>query len=541
MNKQPKGIDVMMALATKNKQPVNPQPPEIVPNGHEGEVEPKLPAQPAPVAIKQHDFANRVVCIGTGSVFECMFPVLISHLNLNMAQVTLIDMLDRTEVLQNWIDEGATFEQIQIVKENFEEVMNSHLSEGDLCIDLAYDISCIEILKWCRDNKVMYINTSIEEWDFTDGGFDKRSAYDKSLYARRMEINALLKGWPKNATTACLEMGANPGLISTFAKKGLMDLAKAKKKKFNGDFAELARDLGVKVVLDTERDTQIVLQPREPGEFIGTWSCLGLLEEATSPAELGWGTHEGEPPMGATVPAVGPKNQIFLHQMGMNTRVRGFVPPTDEMKKTQATGEDKTEPISQNGQIIGVLIRHGEAYTISDFLTTKDGKYRPTVYYCYLACDSTMASLQELRANDYKCLPRQRIAYDNDISGGADTLGCMIGGYDDKHVWWCGSSLNIEDACNLVPLQNATTVQVAIGVVSAICWMLENPTAGIVDPEDIDHEYILKVAKPYLGNFISKEFEWSPVKDNTVYFPERKDLKIDTKNIWSFSNFLDQN
>jgi homospermidine synthase len=512
---------------------------KMVSNGHEGEEEPQLIAKPAPIAKKTVKFDGNVVCIGAGSVWECMFPLLVKHLDLDLSKVTIIDMLDRKPVLKNWIDAGATFEQIQIVPENFEEVMENHFAAGDLCIDLAYDICCIEILQWCRDNEVLYINTSIEEWDYTDG-FDSRSSYDKSLYARRQEIDAVMHEWNGGETTAVLEYGANPGLISAFMKQGLMDLAKSEGVKFKGDFAELARDLGVKVVLDTERDTQRMIRPRESGEFVGTWSCLGLLEEATSPAELGWGTHEGKPPIEATVPSKGPKNQIFLHQMGMNTRVRGFVPPPIDADYLDEGGDEKTEPISADGQIMGVLIRHGEAYTISDFLTTKDGKYRPTVYYCYMPCDATQASLQELRANDYKPLCQQRIAYEHEIEYGSDVLGVMIGGYDDEHVWWCGSSLSIEDARKLAPLQNATTLQVAAGIVSAICWMIENPNEGVVNPEDIPHEYILKNAKPYLGDFISKEYEWTPVDNATNYFPERKELDVDEKDIWKFSNFLDR-
>jgi homospermidine synthase len=516
-----------------------PREVKMVPNGHAGEEEPQLIAKPAPIAKVKPRFDGDICCIGLGSVWECMFPLLVKHLDLDLTKVVLVDMLDRRKVIQQWIDAGCRFEQEQVLPENFEAFMEDHFEPGDLCIDLAYDISCVEILQWCRDNEVLYINTSIEEWDFTDG-FDKRDAEEKSLYARRQEIDAIMHEWTGGEATAVLEYGANPGLISAFAKQGIRDLAKKKKVEFNGDYAELARKLKVKVMIDTERDTQRMTRPRESGEFVGTWSCCGLLEEATSPAELGWGTHEGKPPVDATVPDHGPKNQIFLHTMGMNTRVRGFVPPPHDADYADEVGDNKTEPISADGQIMGVLIRHGEAYTISDFFTTEDGKYRPTVYYCYMPCDATQASLQELRANDYKPLCQQRIAYENEIEYGSDVLGIMIGGYDDEHVWWCGSSLCIEDARKLIPLQNATSIQVAIGFTAAICYAIENPNEGVINPEDIPEEYILKIAKPYLGEFISKEYSWTPVDNNTNYFPERKECDPDEKNIWKFANFLDR-
>lgn len=527
---------------------------EVVPNGHIGEVEPKLPAAPALKAKRTIPFKGDIVFFGFGSVPECVLPILLRHLEVEFSQITVIDMLDKTEVMKDWIKEGITFVQRRITEDNFEDTMEEFLEEGDLLIDLAYDIDCCELLTYCRENKILYINTSVEEWDYTDG-FDKRTPYDKSLYARQQDIDETIDNWDDNeGTTAVIDHGANPGLISHFMKQGLSDLAKAKKvttksTKYN-DFATLAQKLGVKVVLDTERDTQITNVPRQPGEFVNTWSVMGLMEEATSPAELGWGTHEKELPPNANVPKKGPKNQIFLSQMGMDTRVRGFVPcdpkiepviSEDEMEEKNEETGNRAAMISSHEdghQIMGVLIRHGEAYSLSNFLTTKDGKYRPTSYYCYQPSDSTTASLQEVRGNDYRPLPRQRVIYDNEIVEGSDALGVMIGGYDDKHVWWCGTILNIEDAKKLVPLQNATSIQVAIGLVAAVMWMIENPNKGFCRPEDLDHEYILEIAKPYLGTFISKEFTWNPLQNCTNWFPERKDMELDKENIWCFQNFL---
>jgi homospermidine synthase len=128
--------------------------------------------------------------------------------------------------------------------------------------------------------------------------------------------------------------------------------------------------------------------------------------------------------------------------------------------------------------------------------------------------------------------------YDNEIVSGSDALGIMIGGYDDDHIWWCGTILNIEDAKVLLPLQNCTSPQVAIGLVGAIMWAIENRQKGVCRPEDLPHEYVLDIAKPYLGTFVSKEFEWSPKKNYTNWYKEVKDNELDEKNLWGFQNFL---
>jgi len=538
------GANEFVTIKEPNLPNLSNEDVTLVPNGQEGEKEPQLPIVPAPIAAKIYEFAGRVVFFGFGGVAECTLPILLRHINVDLKNVTIIDMLDKSEVLKNWIDKGVNFVQLQIVEKNFKDTMKKYLKEGDILIDVCYDIACTELIQYCRDNKIYYTNTSIEEWNYTDG-FDKRSPYDKSLYCRNMEVDATIQNWKDNeGTTALLEMGANPGLISHFMKQAIIDLANSKKvgtKSTNrNDYATLAKDLGIKVVLDTERDTQLSIRPKEVGEFVNTWSVLGLVEEATSPAELGWGTHEDEIPCFSTIPKKGPKNQLFISQMGMHTLVKGFVP--SDPKIPEQEGVQRAEGY----EVVGTLIRHGEAYTISKFLTTEDGSYRPTVYYCYMPSDSTVASLREFSAqnyckdNDYKPY-RQKILYENDISSGSDALGIMLGGYDDEHVWWCGTILNIEDARTLAPLQNATTIQVAIGLTAGICWMLENPNKGVVKPEDLDTEFVLSIAKPYLGTFISQEYEWNPAKNFVNTFCERTDCEIDKSNLWGFQNFLFKN
>ena len=62
----------------------------------------------------------------------------------------------------------------------------------------------------------------------------------------------------------------------------------------------------------------------------------------------------------------------------------------------------------------------------------------------------------------------------DEIIAGSDILGALIMGHA-YNSWWTGSDLSIEESRRLVPHQNATTMQVAISVVAAACWMIENP------------------------------------------------------------------
>lgn len=477
-------------------------------------------------------FNNKVLIIGYGSVAKCTLPILLKHIDINLKNITVIDFADKKKELKTWITKGINYYQEKITPINIYQLLSKHVERGGLIIDLAWNIDCLDILNWCHDNQVLYINTSVEEWD-PYAELHKKTPFQKSLHYRQMNIRKMLSKWQWPQTTAILDHGANPGLISHFTKQGILDIAKklyedpetSRKEKKNLDglirqkkFSQLAMRLGIKVIHISERDTQITKQPKKLNEFVGTWSIEGLREEGIAPAEMGWGTHEKKIPLFATFPPYGPQNQIFLSQMGMNTWVRSWVP---------------------NTEIIGMVIRHAEAFSISDYLTVKKKNkviYRPTVHYAYMPCNETLASLFELRSRNYELQENLRIMNDEIIEG-EDILGALLMGHK-YNSWWTGSILSIEESRKLVPHQNATTMQVAIGVVSAICWMLDNPNKGLQVPDDLPHEYILNIAKKYLGKFVSTPADWTPFKNHQLFFKENPRSHLDHKNTWCFNNFL---
>ena len=63
-----------------------------------------------------------------------------------------------------------------------------------------------------------------------------------------------------------------------------------------------------------------------------------------------------------------------------------------------------------------------------------------------------------------------------------------------------------------MPHQNATTLQVAISVTAACMWVIEHPDRGVQLPDDLPHDYVLGIANPYLGKFISVASDWTPLK-----------------------------
>ena len=477
-------------------------------------------------------FDGKLLVIGCGSVSQCAIPLILKLIKMPPQKITVMDFVDNRSRIKGAMDKGINYVMEKVTSSNYDQLLGKFAGHGDMIIDLAWNIECASIVQWCRKNQVLYANTSVEEWNpYKDSQRNDPTKY--TLYARHMQLRKMIERWgDNNGTTAIVDHGANPGLVSHFTKVGLIDIAKKILEEKPDDprrpsmeealrdknFARLACLEGVKTIHISERDTQITNRPKEVNEFVNTWSIEGFFEEGVAPAELGWGTHERYIPRNAFFHTTGPKNQICLASLGMKTWVRSWVPC---------------------GEIIGMVIRHGEAFSISDRLTIwENGRalYRPTVHYAYCPCDSAMNSLQELEMRQFNMQERQRIMNDEIISG-RDELGVLIMGHDFKS-WWTGSLLDIEEARRLVPHQNATTLQVAISVVAAAIWMIQNPKCGFLLPDDVDHEIILDIAVPFIKPFISKPVDWTPLENMNTKFTKFDIPKPRDEDVWQFVTFL---
>jgi homospermidine synthase len=479
---------------------------------------------------------TRILFLGCGSVTQAVLPLLLRDVKVPASSITILDFVDNRHRIANELQAGVTYKELKITPENLSDVLAAHVGSGDMLIDLAWNIDAPTILTWCHNNNVRYLNTSVEVWNPYE---DMASTHplDRTLYVRHQELARMIREWGGNSgPTAVLEHGANPGMVSHFVKLALRELsmkilsdgiagdrkAGLEEALANDQFNMLAMLTGTKVIHISERDTQISTQPKEPNEFVNTWSVEGFYEEGIAPAELGWGTHERTlPKNGYAHTTDGPRNQICIAQPGMETWVRSTVP---------------------SGEIHGMVIRHGEAYTMCEHLSVYDDKgnaiYRPTVHYAYCPTDAAIASVHELRWHNWEMQPKQRIM-NNEIHSGRDELGVLLMGHDYKS-WWTGSQLSIDEARAILPGQSATTLQVASSVMSAIMWMFDEPERGVCVPDDLPWETLLATARPYLGTMFSGPIDWDPLSTRVPVFPGFSDegARLDPSDPWQFCNFL---
>jgi len=288
------------------------------------------------------------------------------------------------------------------------------------------------------------------------------------------------------------------------------------------EWASLAQKVGIKVVHIAERDTQVADVPKKPGEFVNTWSCDGFVSEGAQPAELGWGTHERNWPPDGHGHDFGRQSAIYLLRPGAATQVRTWTPLAESFH--------------------GFLITHGEAISIADYFTVREepvqsaaagqakAVYRPTVHYSYHPCNDAVLSVREFAGRNWRMQPRQRILMDEVIAG-IDELGVLLAGHA-KNAYWFGSQLSIERARRLAPHNNATSLQVCVAVLSGLVWAIENPNAGIIEPDEMDFARNLEICYPYLGDVVGKYTDWTPLTDRNRPFPE----DLDTGDPWQFKN-----
>ena len=466
--------------------------------------------------MKHVRFPGKIVMVGMGSIGQGVLPLIERHVDMDLSQITIVTADDRGRDVAT--EYGITFIEQPLTRENYVQVLSPLLGPGDFLLNLSVEVSSVALVEFCLARDVLYLDTCVEPWP---GGYTDPSltVSQRANYGLR-ETALALKPQSAGKATQVMTHGANPGIVSYFVKRALLDIARdtgkpAATPKDRAGWGKLASDLGVKVIHIAERDTQVSHIPKKPGEFVNTWSIDGFVSEGSQPAELGWGTHERHFPVDGARHDFGSGAAIYLTRPGASTRVRTWTPLA--------------------GPIHGFLITHNESISIADYFTVRDGAgtpvYRPTVHYAYHPCDDAVLSVHELAGRNWVQQEKQRLMVD-EIVGGIDELGVLLMGHA-KGAYWFGSRLTIDETRHLVPHNNATSLQVTIGVLAGMIWAIENPRAGVVEADEIDHERIFQIMTPYLGNVVGQYGDWTPLLGRGTLFPE----DVDAADPWQFKNF----
>ena len=465
--------------------------------------------------------AGPIVMIGFGSIGKGTLPLIERHFEFDKSQFVIIDPDDSDRRLAD--ERGLKFLRLGLTPDNYRDVLRPLLASQQgqgFCVNVSVDTSSLAIMEFCREIGALYIDTVVEPWPgfYFDRclGVEARTNY--ALRETILEARRRAPGGP-TAVSCC---GANPGMVSWFVKQALLNLAAdigltMREPSTKGEWARLMQTVGVKGIHIAERDTQRAKHPKPMQVFVNTWSVEGFLSEGVQPAELGWGTHEKWRPANSGDHKIGCGAAIYLNQPGANTRVRSWTPTA--------------------GAQYGFLVTHNESISIADYFTCRDetGKavYRPTCHYAYHPANDAVLSLHELFGQAGRIQAEHLILTEDAIEDGVDELGVLLYGHA-KNAYWFGSQLSIEETRRIAPCQNATGLQVTSAVLAGMVWALENPSAGIVEADEMDFRRCLDVQRPYLGPVVGRYTDWTPLAGRPGFFPE----DIDETDPWQFRNVL---
>jgi len=469
------------------------------------------------------EITGPIVMIGFGSIGRGALPLIERHFRFDPARLVVIDPRPENRAFVE--ERGYRFVEAHVTRQNYRDLLTPPLTGGEgqgFCVNLSVDTGSLDLMRLTRELGVLYIDTVVEPWL----GFyfdDEADNAGRTNYALRETVLREKRANP-GGTTAVSCCGANPGMVSWFVKRALVDLAAELglgiDEPATGDregWARLMRATGVKGIHIAERDTQRAKLPKPLDAFWNTWSVEGFIAEGLQPAELGWGTHERWLPANARRHEKGCGAAIFLEQPGANTRVRTWCPTP--------------------GPQYGFLVTHNEAISVADFFTVRgeDGAvlYRPTCHYAYHPCNDAVLSLHEMFGAAGRAQVEQHVLGEDELIDGADELGVLLYGHA-RNAYWYGSRLSLEAARRLAPFQNATGLQVTSAVIAGMVWALENPEAGIVDTDWMDHRRCLDVQAPYLGPLHGVYTDWTPLEGRPGLFAE----DIDADDPWQFRNIL---
>ena len=463
-----------------------------------------------------------VVIGGLGSVASCAVPLI--NREFKFARMVVLDARDQTEETRKKkpMPEGVEFYVEKFTGENYKDILAKYLKNpGDICCNLSV-IDSRDMLIWCMDNDCLYMDTSAESW--AEDNDDEPSVHNRANFSdaslsrlHRKLANSLSELYTQNPDkkewpTCVVQHGMNPGLVNQFIKQGLHDIATELLQRAEGcrnrdniqnylaqkDWAHLSQALGVQTIHISERDTQRSTQPRAPGEFHSTWSVPAFIVELRDYSEIGLGTFEKRIPRDAYVFNGKGDTSAIMGGKAANMRCMSWVP---------------------SGPIQGYPCPHDEAITMARFLEVRNNQddsllYRPTVMFTYMPCDASLASIHEFAMTGYKDATKPVLLTDDTIVDGMDEVGVLLMGHE-LGAWWTGSRLDIHRAKSILAGHNATTMQVAAGVVGALAWMVQNPKEGFNFPEHTDHEVVIGAAKKYMEPFVSIQSDWTPLKDRT--------------------------
>ena len=476
------------------------------------------------------NFSNKIYIIGFGAIGNALLWLILKLFNIKPENITIIEKNSKANINTDRFPKVKFLFDTNFTKNNY-KILLKDVQKNDIIIDCGYNIETSDILLFCNEKGASHINSCIQKWLEEDEDNDINNKNKHSLYAYHKQLENINTSIQNKNFNLIVSIGCNPGNVSLWVRKGIIEIAKkVLKKNINDNTPELnklAQNLKIQTIHISEKDTQRSSIPKNINEYCNTWSKtkMSYYGEILSYVELSWGTHEDEINKVFADFEISQYEDNFaiLNKMGLYTYAQSWLP--------------------FHNKFIGNIICHDETYTIGNILTVKENNkiiYKPSVYYVYKSSDEATNSLFELKERNEIYQDNHRLLTD-DIISGRDLLGLTYF-LENGKVYWIGSTLDIKETRELLDNEindiiNSTILQVIVGYITGIIYINDlnnrNEKKGLIVPDEIPLEY-MKYQLPFLGNFIfvDKDFYMLSILHNHI------DINIFFTKEWKFNNFI---
>ena len=372
-----------------------------------------------------------------------------------------------------------TRDVVTLNSENFATILSPLLSSETALINLTVDVDSFDIAELCGSLGALYIDTSLETWlDSPQPAFLSDSVL-KIIHPHHQQ------GYP----TALFSHGSNPGWVNHLAKATLIQLSEQMRfdeqptPSTREQWSSLCRRLGVEHMNITEIDTQHAPLFIDNDTFASTWSPKAFWNEGSVPSECGVGSFPSDLESGWVLR---PNTPFAYHPHPAATLFsQGWSP--------------------SQGYYQGMIIPHEEVLTLPFYFedSSSDEVWRPSSRYIYLP--SPLSRQSFLSAQLSSNTPQKWLPLKEQLIEGFDEIGVMLQG-KTFGTYWMGFTLDLLAARSIHPLENATTLSVAAGVLSGLSWILQHPNQGWITPDDLPFFDILPQIAPFAGTLKAYHF-----------------------------------
>lgn len=472
-------------------------------------------------------FDGRIVQLGFGAVGKSFYEKVRMEIDFDEDEyyVASAEPMEKDFFIRMG-GKKENFIEAFLTQQNYHVFLSEYLREGDLFIDFADSMGTYDIVNWCIDNKVMYINTGEADWPNIWYSIFKENDKKRALRDSK-----------KAQYPIVLQHGNNPGLVSHFVKAALEYVVTKQFKNDSklqallakGEFNKLAMELGVRIVHVSDIDTQeiksldqmrkeyILSEEVTQKVFYNTWCADTFWFELLSESCIDLGTHEDQ----KTLP---PHNVLDAKQ--------GY------LELSNIAEDVRLMSCYPEGTFEGHVVPHEETITIAKSLEVFDESgnliYRPSVAFVYSPCDAAYRELADNKVNSYPnpdpAKPQDNknpvrsiirghlepeetaIAYREHIKSGTEYVGILLIGERFKPVW-VGNRIKpsyLYRSRKASFWQTPTITPVAMSALSCVCWMIENKDRckGVLFAEEIeDYKSIIGRAEKHISKTIYKTFD----------------------------------